>query len=125
MSLASSSGYSILKIEMFDVLLTFDSFWYWQGSAIFNRQGSVAPFHALALEKETQPSDDDRQDAEVDFLANENRRSHTPKKASNIEEGIRALLSASSLLAFPGFAPFFWLEFVLQQSEGRVRSPWQ
>jgi hypothetical protein len=58
--------------------------WYQQGSsgaaAIFHTQGSVANFHALALEKESQVSDDDRQDGDADFLSNEKIRTEEGTK---------------------------------------------
>lgn len=65
-------------------------------AAILHTQGSVANFHALALEKESQVSDDDRQDGDADFLSNEKIR--TEEEFFNRRRGIEEREQVSDML---------------------------
>jgi cyclic pyranopterin phosphate synthase len=66
--------------------LVFGSHVYSDASAVFYEQRGTLPFHALALEKEPQLSEVERQDNAVDFLLDDKLRTETLRKNRRVEE---------------------------------------
>ncbi|XP_024376131.1 GTP 3',8-cyclase, mitochondrial isoform X2 [Physcomitrium patens] len=66
--------------------LVFGSHVYSDTSAVFYEQRGNLPYHALALEKEPQLSEDERQDNAVDFLLDDKLRTESLRKNRRFEE---------------------------------------